>query len=241
MGRDVRVFRDRAYGDVARPVRSDDGAVRPRHAAPGADSPQRQAAAPPSVSILKPLAQRRRRSPPRTSSRLRGLPTPRSKSCWRCLDVGSCLFAGEFICSASSRARRARRFTAPEAAVNPKVAQLVGLEAVATGEICVISDSNVRVASGIPLAARARPRGTRTVGMWFTSLFVGTGEKTLGAAIENLHPVPSRWRAPPGLFQRSVGMPRSAATENGQRCWTTWQTEINRSDLYFPNPKPGPS
>jgi len=35
--------------------------------------------------------------------------------------------------------------TDPKAAVNPKVAQLVGLEAVAKGEVWVISDSNVRV------------------------------------------------------------------------------------------------
>ncbi|MGA2448977.1 MAG: glycosyltransferase [Polyangiaceae bacterium] len=74
--------------------------------------------------------------------------------------------------------------TAPDAAVNPKVAQLVGLESVATGEICVISDSNVRVSPAY-LWSLVQGLGDATVGM-VTSLFVGTGEKTLGAAIENL-------------------------------------------------------
>jgi ceramide glucosyltransferase len=74
--------------------------------------------------------------------------------------------------------------TDPDAAINPKVAQLVGLEREATGEVYVISDSNVRV---VPhylwslVAELADPR----VGM-VSSLFSGTGERTLGAALENL-------------------------------------------------------
>jgi ceramide glucosyltransferase len=74
--------------------------------------------------------------------------------------------------------------TVPDAAVNPKVAQLVGLESVATGEIFVISDSNVRVSPAY-LWSLVRGLDDPTVGM-VTSLFVGTGERTLGAAIENL-------------------------------------------------------
>jgi ceramide glucosyltransferase len=74
--------------------------------------------------------------------------------------------------------------TDPAAAINPKVAQLVGLERRATGEVFVISDSNVRVRPGYlrsMVAELAEPR----VGV-VTSLFSGSGERSLGAAIENL-------------------------------------------------------
>lgn len=74
--------------------------------------------------------------------------------------------------------------TDPDVAMNPKVAQLVGLSAVATGEVFVISDSNVRVPKDYLwslLAELARP-GTGLV----TSVIAGTGERTLGAALENL-------------------------------------------------------
>jgi ceramide glucosyltransferase len=74
--------------------------------------------------------------------------------------------------------------TDPEAAINPKVAQLVGLERVATGELYVISDSNVRVRSGYLWSLVAELADER-VGM-VTSLFAGSGEQTLGAALENL-------------------------------------------------------
>ena len=74
--------------------------------------------------------------------------------------------------------------TVPDAAINPKVAQLVGLESVATGDVCVISDSNVRVSPAY-LWSLVHGLEEPTVGM-VTSLFVGSGERTLGAAIENL-------------------------------------------------------
>jgi ceramide glucosyltransferase len=74
--------------------------------------------------------------------------------------------------------------TDPEAAINPKVAQLVGLERVATGELYVISDSNVRVRPGY-LWSLAAALADERVGM-VTSLFAGAGERTLGAALENL-------------------------------------------------------
>jgi ceramide glucosyltransferase len=74
--------------------------------------------------------------------------------------------------------------TDPGAATNPKVAQLVGLEEVATGEVIVISDSNVRVGtrylSGL-VADLERPG----VGL-VTSLVAGGGERSVGAAVENL-------------------------------------------------------
>lgn len=75
--------------------------------------------------------------------------------------------------------------TDPHATVNPKVAQLVGLEGAATGEIFVVNDSNVRVPPTYlwsmvdDLASDAR------VGM-VSSVFMGTGERTVGAALENL-------------------------------------------------------
>jgi ceramide glucosyltransferase len=74
--------------------------------------------------------------------------------------------------------------TDPDAAINPKVAQLVGLERVATGEAYVISDSNVRVRPGYLWSLVAELADER-VGM-VTSLFAGAGEQTLGAALENL-------------------------------------------------------
>jgi hypothetical protein len=63
--------------------------------------------------------------------------------------------------------------TDPDPAVNPRVAQLVGLEAVATGSIVVVSDSNVRVPSGY-LCALVR------------ELEHAELERSLGAALENL-------------------------------------------------------
>ncbi len=74
--------------------------------------------------------------------------------------------------------------TDPEAAMNPKVAQLAGLERVATGEVFVISDSNVRVSPMYLWSLVGELAGER-VGL-VTSLFAGTGEKTVGAALENL-------------------------------------------------------
>lgn len=75
-------------------------------------------------------------------------------------------------------------FTDPNAAANPKVAQLIGLAARARGNVLVTSDSNVRVPSDYLvhlLAPLADPR----CGL-VTNLFAGTGERTLGAALENL-------------------------------------------------------
>jgi len=74
--------------------------------------------------------------------------------------------------------------TDPDAARNPKVAQLVALERVATGSVLVISDSNVRVGARYLDALIEQLEGPN-VGL-VTSLFVGTGEKSLGAALENL-------------------------------------------------------
>jgi len=74
--------------------------------------------------------------------------------------------------------------TNPRAAINPKVAQLIDLERVATGQVCVISDSNVRV-SPTYLASLVGELEDPRVGL-VTSLFAGTGEQTLGAALENL-------------------------------------------------------
>jgi len=75
------------------------------------------------------------------------------------------------------------------AAENPKVAQLVGLAAAARGDVLVISDSNVRVApaylESLLVALASRASSVAPVGL-ATSLFVGTGERTLGAALENV-------------------------------------------------------
>jgi ceramide glucosyltransferase len=76
-------------------------------------------------------------------------------------------------------------FTNPSAAINPKIAQLLGLEKVATGEIFLISDANVRVRpdylEGV-VAALLEPG----VGL-VSNVISGEGEQTWGAALENLH------------------------------------------------------
>lgn len=75
--------------------------------------------------------------------------------------------------------------TDPNAATNPKVAQLLGLSAAATGDLLVISDSNVRVARDyLESIEDVFDRGPH-VGL-VTNLFVGSGERSLGAALENL-------------------------------------------------------
>ncbi len=69
--------------------------------------------------------------------------------------------------------------------LNPKVNQLIGLQAASSGEIVVISDSN----------ARAEPRFLREIAAWLEDPeiglvahpVVGTGERSLGAALDNLH------------------------------------------------------
>lgn len=74
--------------------------------------------------------------------------------------------------------------TDPRAAINPKVAQLLRLAQQASGEVLVVSDANVRVRPGYVrelVAALEQPN----VGL-VTSVIVGSGERTLGAALENL-------------------------------------------------------
>src|SRR5688572_25068524 len=80
---------------------------------------------------------------------------------------------------------KARLFiTNPDDATNPKVAQLLTLERAATGAILLISDSNVRATREYldPLVAELlRPRVAIA-----SSVVAGTGEQSLGAALENL-------------------------------------------------------
>jgi ceramide glucosyltransferase len=74
--------------------------------------------------------------------------------------------------------------TNPDDATNPKVAQLLSLERAATGAIVVISDSNVRVTPSYldPLIAELSQPGVAVA----SSVIAGTGEQSLGAALENL-------------------------------------------------------
>jgi ceramide glucosyltransferase len=74
--------------------------------------------------------------------------------------------------------------TDPHAALNPKVAQLVRLTEEARGEVLVVSDANVRVPRTYlrDLVAELLEPGVGLV----TSVIVGSGERTLGAALENL-------------------------------------------------------
>ena len=74
--------------------------------------------------------------------------------------------------------------TDPSASVNPKVAQLLGLQRHARGDVLVISDSNVRVSPSY-LDSLVHELQRPNVGL-VTSVFAGTGERSLGAALENL-------------------------------------------------------
>jgi ceramide glucosyltransferase len=74
--------------------------------------------------------------------------------------------------------------TDPRAAVNPKVSQLLGLEAKARGSVVVISDSNVRVAPDY-LRILARELSVAKTAL-VTNVIRGTGERSLGAMFENL-------------------------------------------------------
>jgi ceramide glucosyltransferase len=69
-------------------------------------------------------------------------------------------------------------------ALNPKVAQLLALEREARGEVLVISDSNVR-AGPRDLAALVGAFSDPRLGV-ASNLVLGRGERTLGAALENL-------------------------------------------------------
>lgn len=76
-------------------------------------------------------------------------------------------------------------FTDARAATNPKVAQLIGLAREASGDVLVISDSNVRVRSDY-LESLERELSVAPAVALVTSLFVGTGERSFGAALENV-------------------------------------------------------
>lgn len=76
-------------------------------------------------------------------------------------------------------------FTDPHRALNPKIAQLLGMEHVATGEIFLVSDANVRVRPNYldGIVAELQQPGVGLV----SNIVAGTGERTWGAALENLH------------------------------------------------------
>ena len=90
--------------------------------------------------------------------------------------------ARSFVAQAGGKARLF--LTNPEEATNPKVAQLLTLERAATGPILLISDSNVRATRDYlnPLVTELLRPGVAIA----SSVVAGTGEQTVGAALENL-------------------------------------------------------
>jgi ceramide glucosyltransferase len=94
--------------------------------------------------------------------------------------------------------------TDPDAAMNPKVAQLVGLRAAAAGAVVVISDSNVRVPASYLESMVAGLDDARVGMVW--SVFTGEGERTLGAALENLQICASTM---PGIVALNAVSPRT--------------------------------
>jgi ceramide glucosyltransferase len=73
--------------------------------------------------------------------------------------------------------------TDPDDAMNPKVAQLVGLARASSGQLLVVSDSNVRARPDY-LEQLAGASFDDEVGL-VSCLVAGVGEKTVGAALEN--------------------------------------------------------
>jgi hypothetical protein len=96
--------------------------------------------------------------------------------------------------------------TRPGQVPNPKVSQLIDLEPLATGDVILLSDSNVRVAPD-HLWSVVRGFADPRVGMVMTA-FVGTGERTLGAALENLQICAT---TTPGLVAVNCWSPRPLA------------------------------
>jgi ceramide glucosyltransferase len=115
-------------------------------------------------------------------------------------------------------------FTSPprSALANPKVAQLIALAERARGSVLVVSDANVRVPRtylSALVGALLRPG----VGL-VSSLIVGVGERTLGAAIDNAqlgaHVAPAvvtahRWRLRPITVGKSMAMRRADLVKVG--------------------------
>ena len=138
----------------------------------------------PRVSILKPLAGSDDELEDNLESFAR-IDYPSYEILFGVADLRDPAFAvARRFCARNPRLDARIVVTDPEAATNPKVAQLVALERVATGELFVISDSNVRVGSQYLWSLVGELSDPR-VGI-VTSLFAGTGERTLGAALENL-------------------------------------------------------
>ena len=99
------------------------------------------------------------------------------------VDDPAFLEARKFVARVGS-AKARLLLTDPDQATNPKVAQLLTLERAATGEILLISDSNVRATRDYltPLVAELLRPGVAIA----SSVIAGTGEQSLGAALENL-------------------------------------------------------
>ena len=115
----------------------------------------------PARDHLQAARRARRRSRRRTSSRSRASTTRRSRSCSASPSSTTRRSPrrARFV-ARHPRARRARRRHRPgRGASTPRSRSSSGLERVATGEVYVISDSNVRVQPGVPLVARGRARG----------------------------------------------------------------------------------
>jgi ceramide glucosyltransferase len=159
------------------------GRRRSLRAARGAPPPE-GAAALPFVSILRPLAGSDDDLADNLSSLAR-LDYPRYEVLLgvASLEDGAVPAARAFLRD-HPEVRARLIVTNPDAAWNPKVAQLLGLEVAARGDLVWISDSNVlvppTVLSGL-VAELARPG----VGM-ASNIVVGTGERSVGAALENL-------------------------------------------------------
>jgi ceramide glucosyltransferase len=138
----------------------------------------------PRVSILKPLAG----TDDELLENLRSFTKLDYPSCELLLGVASTDDPAYDVARRFAEEHRDRGvrlvMTDARAAINPKVAQLIGLEQAATGQVLVVSDANVRVDPDYlwPLVSALVDDGASLV----SSVIIGTGERTLGAALENL-------------------------------------------------------
>lgn len=98
--------------------------------------------------------------------------------------------------------------------VNRKVERLIAAEAIASGDVIVVSDSNVRVAPD-DLRETLRAFGDQSVGC-LSNLFVASGARNLGARLEALHllsfvvpgNVLAAWARVPCLVGKSMAIRR---------------------------------
>lgn len=139
------------------------------------------------------------------------------------IDDPAAMVAADFI-EAHPEVEARIVLTDPNAGMNPKVAQLIGLEAMATGEIIVISDSNVLVH---PDYLRKLVGELYVPGVHLASnVIAGTGEQTMGSTFENL--LLATFQAPGVVVGYELSNGGKLAVTVG-KSMATWRTTLHEA------------